>query len=437
MMQTGVDVLLKSKLLGSGGSGSVYSALSLTKGMEEAIKFSHESEFSIMDLELESRNLHKINTDHSFGVDMTGLQEDTAAYYLKKEGEVSLVLLGKMYQNGDLGKQVTIRRLENLLDMSFKEIKNGNKEQLTDKILASIKNVERENLLFSLLGEKFGKAVQSIEALIDTLSSLCPETPLLEQFNELTAWQKMEKLAQMVSDPGQNENCQDFEPHPLCISQEASASLSLELAKIKTNFYALLLEFSASTLNCHKYHSHTLRVMGADLIEGLMHMHHLGMIHRDIKPQNFFVTTKKAVIGDFGNARLKMDSTKMQQSWSISLLYDTVAYRRAMDLYSSGSNVDNWFLAGKAYDIRGMGLSLYEIFTGQNVPEGNAKNGTYKKMFKNLEKAGISPSACELLIKMCQPLPIDINHLPETFPIIVTDEELATLELLLRRDPKR
>lgn len=48
--------------------------------------------------------------------------------------------------------------------------------------------------------------------------------------------------------------------------------------------------------------------LGLDLLSGLTAVHRAGIIHRDIKPGNIFLTDGRAVLGDFGVARVQQDA---------------------------------------------------------------------------------------------------------------------------------
>jgi serine/threonine protein kinase len=155
------------------------------------------------------------------------------------------------------------------------------------------------------------------------------------------------------------------------------------------------------------------------------------MVHIDIKPQNIFATEKNAVLADFGGSRLKTDSREQKNNFTPTPGYSTDAYVDAMHGYNKASDADNWFQAGKAYDLRATGLALYEIFTGKEKPNELADPNFYSEMENQLTKNGIPEDAVEILIKMCKPMVIG-KPLPAEFPSPVTDAELQQIEDSLR-----
>ena len=85
-----------------------------------------------------------------------------------------------------------------------------------------------------------------------------------------------------------------------------------------------------------------------DVAEGLAHAHALGVLHRDIKPQNILIDDEnRAVISDFGFARWQDDKT-LTQCGTLGYLAPEQAYGKAMP----ASDVFSW------------GLVAYELMAG-------------------------------------------------------------------------
>ncbi len=87
-----------------------------------------------------------------------------------------------------------------------------------------------------------------------------------------------------------------------------------------------------------------LRAILMPLLEGLEHVHEAGLLHRDIKPDNIFITTKgRPVLLDFGSARVNTGRTRTMTSlvstgYSPFELYQTnVRQTPATDFYSLGA----------------------------------------------------------------------------------------------------
>ena len=85
----------------------------------------------------------------------------------------------------------------------------------------------------------------------------------------------------------------------------------------------------------------TLRGILMPLLEGLEHVHKAGLLHRDIKPDNIFLTTTgKPVLLDFGSARVAPEGTQTMTSlvskgYSPFELYATRSRQTpAVDLYA-------------------------------------------------------------------------------------------------------
>lgn len=348
-----IDVLVKSALLGSGGSGDVFRAVSLSKQKEYVLKYAKDNNFAKSDLHFESRNLELLNHP--------GIQKKIKIACLsKKNAADKVVAKGKIYSKGDLQSQVIIKKLSLSLKLTPQEVLKLNPVELKEKLNKLVADNDQivPDAGYELLGDK--------------------------------------KMADFA-----NERKRD--------------SLLLELAEacLKLNY--------KPNIN-----------LGANLVGGLLHLHDQGMVHGDIKPKNFFFSEESAVIADFGSARLISD-TKEGKFLTTTPKYATFDYLMAMRKYNENHNDSaNWFLAGKAYDRRSMGLSLYEIYTGRELPSQSADASVYKQMKKHLIDEGVPHAAAKVIVKMCRPIRIDLDNLPNSFPTFVTDEELKELESALR-----
>ena len=97
--------------------------------------------------------------------------------------------------------------------------------------------------------------------------------------------------------------------------------------------------------------------LAADMAQALAHAHSKGIVHRDLKPGNVMVTSKGAVVLDFGIARV-LDSSMTQTSQFMG----TPAYAAPEALDSSK--------AGPAADRYALGMILFEMLAGRRAFAG-------------------------------------------------------------------
>ncbi|MBS2026052.1 MAG: serine/threonine protein kinase, partial [Deltaproteobacteria bacterium] len=90
---------------------------------------------------------------------------------------------------------------------------------------------------------------------------------------------------------------------------------------------------------------------------GLQAAHDQGVVHRDVKPDNFFITEDGTVkVMDFGIAK--------QQAAPGVTVVGSIA---GTPSYMSPEQISNFSAVGPATDLYALGIMAYEIFTG-NVP---------------------------------------------------------------------
>jgi len=110
--------------------------------------------------------------------------------------------------------------------------------------------------------------------------------------------------------------------------------------------------------------------IAADIAEAVAFAHRAGIVHRDVKPENIFLVGGRALLADFGIARVAADSIDDAERptednlTSVGAIVGTIAYMSPEQ--ATGGRVD-----GRS-DLYSLGCVLYEMLTGTPPFTGTA-----------------------------------------------------------------
>ena len=152
--------------------------------------------------------------------------------------------------------------------------------------------------------------------------------------------------------------------------------------------------------------------LGTDIAAGLAAAHDRGIVHRDVKPENLFVTREgRLKILDFGIASVAACAglaadTVTKQTTDPGMIVGTVGYMSPEQ--ARGTRVDH------RSDIFSLGVVLYEMLTGQR-PFGRASaietlNAIISEDPPDIPPGpGDSPAALERIVRHCLEKPPDLR----------------------------
>ena len=108
----------------------------------------------------------------------------------------------------------------------------------------------------------------------------------------------------------------------------------------------------------HRMTIDDVAALGGDIADALAYAHGLGIVHRDVKPENIFTIGRRAVLSDFGIARVVHDVAASESALTTAgMLIGTTTYMSPEQ--ASGSLELN----GQS-DLYSLGCVLYELLAG-------------------------------------------------------------------------
>ncbi|NNF57691.1 MAG: protein kinase, partial [Rhodothermaceae bacterium] len=132
------------------------------------------------------------------------------------------------------------------------------------------------------------------------------------------------------------------------------------------------------------------------VLDGLRAVHEQGFLHRDIKPQNIFITeTQGPILIDFGAARI----TFGQESQSLSAVL-TPGYAPFEQYYRKGNQ-------GPWTDVYAVAATLYRALTGERPPESPERNEVDELRPAHEVEPGVSEALSAVLTRALAPRPED------------------------------
>jgi Serine/threonine protein kinase len=145
--------------------------------------------------------------------------------------------------------------------------------------------------------------------------------------------------------------------------------------------------------------------LGADVAEALAYAHGLGIVHRDVKPENIFSVSGRAVLADFGIARIVgTPDNPVTDLTGAGMMIGTMSYISPEQSTGEGE------IDGRA-DLYSLGCVLYELLTGAPPFTGNSPMAVVAKHHVETPRAlsdhgiGIPSAMCTLVMQLLEKKP--------------------------------
>lgn len=219
-------------------------------------------------------------------------------------------------------------------------------EKLGSGAFGTVYKIKREEF-----GETFHSALKVIQipsesSEVDALRSEGMDDNSITSYYGEIVQELLQEISILNSLKG-NSNIVSYEDHSIITEEEGKKHTILIRMELLTPLNTYLID--------HKLSDKDIVKLGMDLCSALRTCEKHNIIHRDIKPDNIFVTADGDFkLGDFGVARtMEKTMSAMSQKGTYTYMAPEVYYGKSYD---------------KTVDIYSLGLVLYQLLNGNRAP---------------------------------------------------------------------